>query len=158
MFGTKKKDAPRPLNDSGRSQVSETFSLEGTLRSSGAIDIAGLIKGPVYASDLLIKDTGSVIGPVEADKVEVQGHLEGKILAKTIIIGANGVVKGDILFSETLRTEEGADINGYIKKTESSSLEAAQNEFKLDAIEVKDSKDKDKERSKKSRPKIVASN
>tara|TARA_Y100000817_G_scaffold309068_1_gene297675 strand:+ start:966 stop:1442 length:477 start_codon:yes stop_codon:yes gene_type:complete len=158
MFGTKKKDAPRPLNDSGRSQVSETFSLEGTLRSSGAIDIAGLIKGPVYANDLLIKDTGSVIGPVEADKVEVQGHLEGKILAKTIIIGANGVVKGDILFSETLRTEEGADINGYIKKTESSSLEAAQNEFKLDAIEVKDSKDKDKERSKKSRPKIVASN
>ena len=158
MFGSKKKDAPRPLNDSGRSQVSETFSLEGTLRSSGAIDIAGLIKGPVYANDLLIKDTGSVIGPVEADKVEVQGHLEGKILAKTIIIGANGVVKGDILFSETLRTEEGADINGYIKKTESSSLEAAQNEFKLDAIEVKDSKDKDKERSKKSRPKIVASN
>ena len=158
MFGTKKKDAPRPLNDSGRSQVSETFSLEGTLRSSGAIDIAGLIKGPVYANDLLIKDTGSVIGLVEADKVEVQGHLEGKILAKTIIIGANGVVKGDILFSETLRTEEGADINGYIKKTESSSLEAAQNEFKLDAIEVKDSKDKDKERSKKSRPKIVASN
>ncbi len=158
MFGTKKKDAPRPLNDSGRSQVSETFSLEGTLRSSGAIDIAGLIKGPVYANDLLIKDTGSVIGPVEADKVEVQGHLEGKILAKTIIIGANGVVKGDILFSETLRTEEGADINGYIKKTESSSLEAAQNEFQLDAIEVKDSKDKDKERSKKSRPKIVASN
>ncbi|MAV56722.1 MAG: hypothetical protein CMI79_04255 [Candidatus Pelagibacter sp.] len=158
MFGSKKKDAPRPLNDSGRSQVSETFSLEGTLRSSGAIDIAGLIKGPVYANDLLIKETGSIIGPVEADKVEVQGHLEGKILAKTIIIGANGVVKGDILFSESLRTEEGADINGYIKKTESSSLEAAQNEFKLDAIEVKDSKDKDKERSKKSRPKIVASN
>ena len=158
MFGQKIQNTARPLNDSGRSQVSETFSLEGTLRSSGAIDIAGLIKGPVYANDLLIKDTGSVIGPVEADKVEVQGHLEGKILAKTIIIGANGVVKGDILFSETLRTEEGADINGYIKKTESSSLEAAQNEFKLDAIEVKDSKDKDKERSKKSRPKIVASN
>ena len=158
MFGSKKKSVPRPLNDSGRSQISETFSLEGVLRSSGAIDISGLIKGAVYANDLIIKDTGSIVGPVEADKVEVQGHLEGKILAKTIIIGANGVVKGDILFSETLRTEEGADINGYIKKTESSSLEAAQNEFKLDAIEVKDSKDKDKERSKKSRPKIVASN
>ncbi len=41
MFGNKKADAPRPLNDSGRSQISETFSLEGTLRTSGAIDIAG---------------------------------------------------------------------------------------------------------------------
>ena len=44
MFGSKKKDTVRPLNDTGRSQVSETFSLEGTLRTSGAIDIAGLSK------------------------------------------------------------------------------------------------------------------
>jgi len=55
-----------------------------------------------------------------------------------------------------LKTEEGADITGYIKKTESTSLEAAQNEFKLDSIEAKEAKDKDK--SKKGRPKIVASN
>ena len=40
----KKTSAPRPLNDTGRSLISETFSLEGTLRTSGAIDIAGLIK------------------------------------------------------------------------------------------------------------------
>ena len=48
MFGTKKTSAPRPLNDTGRSLISETFSLEGTLRTSGAIDIAGLIKGAVF--------------------------------------------------------------------------------------------------------------
>ncbi len=156
MFGSKKKDTVRPLNDTGRSQVSETFSLEGTLRTSGAIDVAGLIKGPVFADDLIIKETGSIIGPVEADKVEIYGHLEGKILAKSIVIGSSGVVKGDILFSETLRTEEGADINGYLKKTESTSIEAAQDEFKLDTIETSGSKEKEK--SKKGRPKIVASN
>ena len=158
MFGQKKQNTPRPLNDSGRSQISETFSLEGTLRTSGAIDISGLIKGAVYADDLVIKDTGSIIGPVEADKVEIYGHLEGKILAKTIVIGSTGVVKGDILFSESLKTEEGADINGYLKKTESTSIEAAQNEFKLDTIEnPKETKEKDKS-AKKGRPKIVASN
>ena len=159
MFGNKKADAPRPLNDSGRSQISETFSLEGTLRTSGAIDIAGLIKGAVYTNDLVIKETGSIMGPVEADKIEIYGHLEGKIVARTIVIGSSAVVKGDILFSESLKTEEGADINGYLKKTESTSLEAAQNEFKLDSIESKESsKDKDKDKSKKGRPKIVASN
>tara|TARA_B100000945_G_scaffold257669_1_gene215247 strand:- start:926 stop:1396 length:471 start_codon:yes stop_codon:yes gene_type:complete len=156
MFGSKKPSAPRPLNDSGRSQISETFSLEGTLRTSGAIDIAGLIKGGVYTNDLIIKETGSIIGPVETDKIEIYGHLEGKVVARTIVIGSTAVVKGDILFSETLKTEEGADINGYLKKTESTSLEAAQDEFKLDTIEAKDTKDKDK--SKKGRPKIVASN
>ena len=157
MFGSKKTNLPRPLNDSGRSLISESFSLEGTLRTSGAIDVAGLIKGPVYTNDLIIKDTGSVIGPVETDKIEIYGHLEGKVVAKTIVIGNTAVVKGDILFSESLKTEEGADINGYIKKTESTSLEAAQSEFKLDAIEAKAAKDA-KEKSKKGRPKIVASN
>ena len=156
MFGSKKDSTPRPLNDSGRSLISETFSLEGTLRTSGAIDIAGLIKGPVYTNDLIIKETGSVVGPIETDKIEIFGHLEGKIVAKTIVIGSTAVVKGDILFSQSLKTEEGADITGYIKKTESTSLEAAQDEFKLESIEAKEAKDKDK--SKKGRPKIVASN
>ncbi len=156
MFGTKKPIEPRPLNDSGRSLISETFSLEGTLRTSGAIDVAGLIKGGVYTNDLVIKETGSIIGPIETEKIEIYGHLEGKVVAKTILIGNTAVVKGDILFSETLKTEAGADITGYIKKTESTSLEAAQDEFRLDSIEEADS---NKEQSKKSgRPKIVASN
>ena len=160
MFGTKKPNAPRPLNDTGRSLISETFSLEGTLRTSGAIDIAGLIKGAVYTNDLVIKETGSVTGPVESDKIEIYGHLEGKVVAKTIVIGSSAVVKGDILFSETLKTEEGADINGYIKKTESTSLEAAQDEFKLEEIEAKEKEEEAKKEkvAKKGRPKIVASN
>ena len=156
MFGNKKNTAPRPLNDSGRSLISETFSLEGTLRTSGAIDVAGLIKGPVYTNDLIIKETGSIVGPIETDKIEIYGHLEGKIVAKTIVIGNTAVVKGDILFSESLKTEEGADITGYIKKTESTSLEAAQDEFRLDSIEAKETKEKDKKQ--KGRPKTVASN
>ena len=57
-----------------------------------------------------------------------------------------------------MKTEEGADINGYIKKTESTSLEAAQDEFKLEAIEAKEAKEKDKAGKKGGRPKIVASN
>ena len=160
MFGSKKPNAPRPLNDTGRSLISETFSLEGTLRTSGAIDIAGLIKGAVFTNDLVIKETGSVVGPVESDKIEIYGHLEGKVVAKTIVIGSSAVVKGDILFSETLKTEEGADINGYIKKTESTSLEAAQDEFKLEEIEAKEKEEEAKKEkvAKKGRPKIVASN
>ena len=62
------------------------------------------------------------------------------------MIGNSAVVKGDILFSETLKTEEGADINGYIKKTESTSLEAAQDEFKLEEIEAKEKEEKQKKK------------
>ena len=140
MFGNKKPDAPRPLNDSGRSLISETFSLEGTLRTSGAIDIAGLIKGPVYTNDLVIKETGSIVGPVETDKIEIYGHLEGKVVAKTIVIGNTAVVKGDILFSETLKTEEGADIEGYIKRTNNGKSNSEEDIAIEEIVEREDTK------------------
>lgn len=116
MFGDKKIK----IKDSERSLISETVSIEGTINSSGAIDVAGLIKGPVYSKELIVRDTGSITGTIEADDVEIHGHLDGKVSAQNIVIGATGTVKGDIEFGSNLRTENGADIDGYIKKTNSS--------------------------------------
>ena len=115
MFGDKKIK----IKDSERSLISETVSIEGTINSSGAIDVAGLIKGPVYAKELIIRDTGSITGTIEADVVEIHGHLDGKVSAQEITIGATGTVKGDVEFGNNLKTENGADIDGYIKKTNS---------------------------------------
>ena len=84
------------------------------------MDIAGLVKGPVFSKEIVIKETGSISGAVEADKIEIHGHLDGKISADNVVIGSTGVVKGDIEFSTNLRTEDGADIEGYIKKSENS--------------------------------------
>ena len=36
------------------------------------------------------------------------------------MIGSTGTVKGDIEFGNNLKTENGADIDGYIKKTNKS--------------------------------------
>lgn len=117
MFGSNKDKFFSERKDSERSLISETVSIDGTVNSSGAIDIAGLIKGPVYSKEVVVKETGSISGEVEADKVEIHGHLDGKISAENVIIGSTGVVKGDIEFSNNLRTEDGADIEGYIKKS-----------------------------------------
>ena len=92
------------------------MQLEGDLRTSGSIDIAGLINGNVFVSELTIKESGSVRGTVEATTIEINGHLEGRISADTVIIGRTAVVKGDIFFKSSLKTEEGADIDGYIKR------------------------------------------
>ncbi len=116
MFGDKKKK----LTDSERSLISETVSIEGTINSSGAIDVAGLVKGPVYSKEIIIRETGSITGSVEGDHVEIHGHLDGKVVGQDIVIGGTGTVKGDIEFGNNLRTENGADIDGYIKKTNKS--------------------------------------
>jgi len=90
MFGSE-KDKKR--SDTERSLISETVSIDGTVNSSGAIDIAGLIKGPVYSKEIVIKETGSISGSIEAERIEIHGHLDGKISAKNVIIGSSGVVK-----------------------------------------------------------------
>jgi|TARA_B110000211_G_scaffold233481_1_gene299856 cytoskeletal protein CcmA (bactofilin family) len=140
MFGDKKNT----LKDTERSLISETVSIEGTVNSSGAIDIAGLVKGPVFSKEIIIKETGSISGQVEADHVEIHGHLDGKISADNVVIGTTGVVKGDIEFSNNLRTEAGADIEGYIKKTD--NLKRSENKITGDFLF---SKLKEEKKSKK---------
>ena len=116
MFGDKKNK----LRDSERSLISETVSIEGTINSSGAIDVAGLIKGPVISKEIVIRETGSITGSIEGDRVEIHGHMDGKIAGTDVVIGSTGTVKGDIEFGNNLKTENGADIDGYIKKTHGS--------------------------------------
>ena len=116
MFKTLRAIETKTLNHSGRSYVGETLQLDGDLRTSGNIDIAGLINGNIYVSEVTVTETGSVRGSVEASKIEINGHIEGKITADAIVIGRNAVIKGDVYFKNTLKTEEGADIDGYIKR------------------------------------------
>ena len=116
MFKNLRTTEPAKLNHSGRSLVGETLQLEGDLRSSGNVDVAGLVNGYVFVSEMRITETGSIRGSLEAETVEINGHVEGKISADTVIIGRTAVIKGDIFFKNTLKTEEGADIDGYIKR------------------------------------------
>ena len=98
MFKTLRSAEEKSLNHSGRSHIGETMQLEGDLRTSGSIDVAGLINGNVFVSEMTITETGSVRGTVEATSIEINGHVEGKITADSIIVGKTAVIKGDIFF------------------------------------------------------------
>ena len=118
MFKTLRgiEEKEKELNHSGRSYVGETMQLEGDLRTSGSVDVAGLINGNIFVSEITVTETGSIRGVIEATSIEINGHIEGKIAADTVIVGKTAVIKGDIFFKNTLKTEEGADIDGYIKR------------------------------------------
>ena len=116
MFKSLRNTEQTKINHSGRSHVGETMQLEGDLRTSGSIDVAGLINGNVFVSEATITETGSIRGTLEAQTVEINGHVEGKITADVVIVGKTAVIKGDIFFKNSLKTEEGADIEGYIKR------------------------------------------
>ena len=116
MFKSLRNVEAEKINHSGRSHLGETMQLEGDLRTSGSIDVAGLVNGNIFVSEITVTETGSIRGSIEATSIEINGHIEGKIAADTVIVGKTAVIKGDIFFKNTLKTEEGADIDGYIKR------------------------------------------
>ena len=132
MFG--KKSADTLLNQSGRSFVAETMQIEGDFHYSGAVDVAGLINGNVYGKEMIVLDTGSVKGNLHVSKLIINGHVEGQIVTDEISLGSSSVIKVDIILKISLKTEEGAEIDGYIK---GKSKGNNQNEEDQDIEEIK---------------------
>ena len=131
----------KELNHSGRSHVGETMQLEGDLRSSGSVDVSGLVNGNVFVSEITITETGSVRGTVESANIEINGHVKGKISADSVIVGKNAVIKGDIYFKNSLKTEEGADFDGYIKRVNTGKTNTEE-DIAIEAIVEKEKSDK----------------
>ena len=132
MFGKKTSDAL--LNQSGRSYLAETMQVEGDISYGGAIDVAGLISGNVYGKEMIIFETGSVQGNLNVNKITINGHVEGQILADEVSLGSKAVIKGDIVFKSFLKTEEGAEIDGYIKGNKSKRVNRDEEEEDIEAI------------------------
>ena len=133
----KKKSSDTLLNQSGRSFVAETMQIEGDFHYSGAVDVAGLINGNVYGKEMIILDTGSVKGNLQVSKLIINGHVEGKVHADEISLGSNSVIKGDISFKSHLKTEEGAEIDGYIKGNKSKKNIRGEEDEDIEKIAAK---------------------
>ena len=89
MFKSLHTKQNKILSHSGRSLVGETLQIEGDVKSSGSVDVAGLINGNVFVNEMIIVETGSIRGTLEVKKVEINGHVDGKITADNIIIGVS---------------------------------------------------------------------
>ena len=134
----------------GISLIGEGLTIEGDLSCKGEIEIAGIMNGNIRAESLKVLETGSVIGGVKVSKFEVFGFIEGEIYADDIVIGKTATIKSDIFFKENLKIDEGADVDGYIKRvnqgksTSSSPKQSAksQKDKKDKQLEIEDSEKK----------------
>ena len=144
MFNNLRSTEKKTLNHNGRSYIAETMQLEGDLRTPGSIDVAGLVNGNLFVSEMTISESGSIRGSLEATTIEINGHVEGKIVADSVIIGKTAVIKGDIFFRNTLKTEEGADIDGYIKRANNGKINSEEDIAIEEIVEREEQKPKEK--------------
>ena len=102
--------------EDGASLIGEGLNVEGDLNCKGSIEVAGIMNRNIIANGLKVLETGSIIGGVKAGRFEVFGFIEGEIYADDIVIGKTATIKGDIFFKDNLKIDEGADVDGYIKR------------------------------------------
>jgi cytoskeletal protein CcmA (bactofilin family) len=121
MFGENKEKLVSLVVE--KSTIGSDFTIEGLVNSAGDVYLGGYVKGPVNVKALIIKEKGSVIGEINAERVDVLGFVDGKVTAKKITIGATGEVKGDLEFSESLVVEDGARLDGNVKKVPLNKIE-----------------------------------
>ena len=135
MFGENKEKLVSLVVE--KSTIGGDFTIEGLVNSAGEVDLGGSIKGPVNVKALIIKEKGSVIGEINAEKVHVLGFVDGKVTAKKITVGATGEVKGDLEFTESLVVEEGARLDGNVKKVPLAKIENKVSNFMNTTKEVR---------------------
>lgn len=99
----------------GRSVFSSDLKVTGEVSSGGTLEILGEVDGNVSARGLLIGSEGRVSGTVQADTVEVRGHLEGKVATNDFTLRAPAEVAADITY-RTLVIESGASIEGHFAR------------------------------------------
>src|SRR5271155_6130586 len=101
----------RAQRSSAPSIISADLVVNGTLTSTGDIQIDGRVDGDVHSSGLVIGDKAHIQGEIMADDVTVRGHVPGSIRARKVLLCATSHVEGNILH-EAFAVETGAFFEG----------------------------------------------
>src|SRR5512135_2781241 len=102
MFSSKKDDKPvpmtppppmqnsagvrRPGRSAAPSIISADLTINGTLTSTGDIQIDGRVEGDVHSAGLVIGDKAFIHGDVMAEEVTVRGRIQGGIRARKVLL------------------------------------------------------------------------
>ena len=132
MFGNKNKKNEKSKSDNGKNHnrrnpptiIAADVNILGSIVSEGALDIDGIVDGNVRCKDLIIREGGRIHGDVTAEKLQAHGAIDGMVRAKEVSLHETATVKGSIIH-ETLGIEDGASIDGQLKKQANVDLDAS---------------------------------
>ncbi|HEY4087501.1 MAG TPA: polymer-forming cytoskeletal protein, partial [Bryobacteraceae bacterium] len=134
MFSSKSKDtdasasaspqARRPARSAAPSIISADLMVQGTLTSTGDIQIDGRVEGDVRSAGLVIGDKAFIQGEIMADDVTVRGRVQGGIRARKVLLCTTSHVEGNILH-EAFAVEAGAFFEGNCRHSDNPLADEA---------------------------------
>ncbi len=113
MFNKKKQPPIRSLIAEG-SQIDGNFSFSDGLRVDGAI-IGNIVARPDLASILVISETATVTGDMDADHIIINGKVKGAVHARVMLeLQPKARIHGDVSYT-ALEMHQGAIIAGQLR-------------------------------------------
>ena len=100
--------------------ISEGSEFKGNIKTSGEIQIDGVLNGNVRAKQVVVGVNGNVRGNVTANFLRICGKIEGEIRAETLEIVSSASVKGNV-YKKTISMEAGSKIIGNINELEGAT-------------------------------------
>jgi len=111
--------------------IAKDFHILGNILSDGVIDFDGSINGNIRCHTLNVRKNGSIIGDVLADDVFVYGKVKGIIRAKNVYLYAGSHIEG-IVMHESIAMEDGAFLDGKLKRTDKPHEAQPEESFDFD--------------------------
>ena len=96
--------APLATAEKRQSLIGASLQFVGEIRSTGSVRIEGRVTGTVAPG-------GEIAGPVVAQMAHIDGRVDGRIEADSVVLGPNAQVVGDITH-RSLAMEQGACFEG----------------------------------------------
>lgn len=109
--------------------IAEGLKIVGNVTADGLVEVRGQIDGEMECTALIVSRAAIVRGAVTADRVQVDGSVEGPITGRDVVLKSGAHVTGDI-YHETLTIDSGAYFDGSSRKANLSSP-ATENPVKI---------------------------
>ena len=104
------------------SVVANNMNVLGNIVSDGILDIDGQVDGNVRGHSVTVRPNGRIRGDLIATEVFVHGVVDGLIKAENVTVFSTATVRGTIMH-ESLTIEDGARVDGKLKRTERLAIE-----------------------------------
>ncbi|WP_417807666.1 bactofilin family protein [Thioclava sp.] len=97
------------------SVLSSDLTVTGNLKTSGDIQIEGVVEGDIRAHLLTVGESATIKGEIIADDVVVNGRVVGRVRGLKVRLTSTARVEGDIIH-KTIAIESGAHFEGSVQR------------------------------------------
>lgn len=112
----------RGARSSAPSIISADLVVNGTLTSTGDIQIDGRVEGDVHSVGLVIGEKAFIHGEILAEDVTIRGRIQGSVRARKVLLASTCHVEGNILH-EAFSVEAGAFFEGNCRHSDNPLAE-----------------------------------